>query len=239
MPQVSSIPLIRLQNISKSFASTPVLKDISLEIVPGEILALLGRSGCGKSTLIKILVGYHAPSSGKVFFKEQDITKNFTQVREQVGYVTQDNSFYEKLTVLENMYYYGNLYTVPTKELKERTQNLLKAIKLEHAQNTLAGDISGGMKRRLDFAISLLHDPTIVVLDEPTTGLDPLLVEEFWKIVTTIVKERHIAVLVSSHLLTEVEQHCSKAAFLKQGHITKLLTINAKTNLNTAFNEYT
>lgn len=232
-------PLAELKNVSKTFSGKQILKNINIEIYQGEILALLGRSGCGKSTLIKILVGYHQPTTGKIIFEGKDITLDFKQVRQHVGYVTQDNSFYEKLTVKENMYYYGNLYQVPSPELKKKTAKLLQDIRLDHAQDTLAGDISGGMKRRLDFAISLLHDPTIVVLDEPTTGLDPVLIEEFWRIVTTIVKERHIAVLVSSHLLGEVKDHCSKAAFMAKGEITHELTINSKTNLQDQFIKHT
>jgi ABC-2 type transport system ATP-binding protein len=232
-------PLVSLKNISKSFGKKKILKDVSLDIYPGEILGLVGRSGCGKSTLIKILVGYYIPDKGNILFNNLDITKNFNEVKEKVGYTTQENSFYEKLTVYENMVYYANLYNLNKKERKHRINELLNAVKLHESKDTLAGSISGGMKRRLDFAISLIHAPQLVILDEPTTGLDPVLVENFWEIVTEIVKKQKIAVLVSSHLLSEVKAYCQKAAFMSEGKINHILSIKKDTNLESKFKQFT
>ncbi|HLC98407.1 MAG TPA: ABC transporter ATP-binding protein [Candidatus Nanoarchaeia archaeon] len=231
-------PFLSLKNITKSFGKRKVLDSLSLDLHQGEIIGLIGKSGCGKSTLIKILVGYYTPDSGRMIFEKKDITSKFSKVKHIVGYTTQENSFYEKLTVYENMSYYANLYGIPADQRKDRIKELLEAVRLHGSKNSLAGDISGGMKRRLDFAISLLHRPKLVILDEPTTGLDPLLVENFWKIVTTIAKEQKITVLVSSHLLSEVKQYCNRAAVMSNGKISTL-HITKDTDLEKEFKELT
>ena len=150
-------------------------------------------------------------------------------MKQIVGYVTQDYSFYDLLTVQENMAYFSALYNVPNKERAERIEHLLEATHLQEMQHLLAKDLSGGQKRRLDFALALVHNPEIVILDEPTTGLDPYLVEEFWKVVTSIVEEKGIAVLVSTHHLHEVMRHCKKIAVLDHGslQVKKTFTIES------------
>jgi ABC-type multidrug transport system ATPase subunit len=228
-------PLLQIRDVSKSFGKKRVLDGLSLDLYPGEITGLVGRSGCGKSTLIKILVGYHAPDAGRIIFGARDITKRFSIVRELVGYTTQENSFYEKLTVYENMFYYSSLYNVGRSVRKERINRLLKAVNLYASKDILAGNISGGMKRRLDFAISLLHNPKLVILDEPTTGLDPLLVENFWSIVTEIAKTQEITVLVSSHLLPEVEKYCDKVAVMANGRVKEVMRVRRDMDLEKEF----
>jgi ABC-2 type transport system ATP-binding protein len=222
---------LSLKNIYKSFGKKHVLNDLSLDLHKGEILGLIGRSGCGKSTLIKILVGYYKSDRGQILFQNKDIENNFEAVKCLVGYTTQDNSFYEKLTILENMKYYGNLYDIPRKERKSRINELLNAVNLHTNKDTLAGSISGGMKRRLDFALSMLHKPKLIILDEPTTGLDPVLVDNFWQIVTSVVRKEKITVLVSSHHLSEVTSYCTKAALMSEGRIKKIVKVNKRINL--------
>lgn len=229
-------PLLSIKNISKSFGTKKILDNLSLDIYEGQILGLIGRSGCGKSTLIKILVGYYQADEGKIIFNKKDITNDFNEVKEAVGYTTQENSFYGKLTIYENMRYYANLYNV---KKKQRIDKLLKAVNLYPSKDTLAEDISGGMKRRLDFTISLIHNPKLVILDEPTSGLDPVLVENFWNIVTSIVKKEKIAVLVSSHLLSEVQNYCTKAAVMSNGRISKIFKISKRIDLSQKFKSLT
>ena len=232
-------PLLEIKEVSKSFGAKKVLDNLSLELYPGEIVGLVGRSGCGKSTLIKILVGYYRPDGGKIIFNGRDVTRHFNKVKEIVGYTTQENSFYEKLTVYENMVYYSNLYNISFRARRERINYLLKSVELYSSKDVLAGNISGGMKRRLDFAISLLHNPKLVILDEPTTGLDPILVENFWKIVTEIVKEQKITVLVSSHLLSEVKEYCDKAAVVSCGKVKEVLRMRSDIDLEANFKKIT
>ena len=214
---------LKIKGVGKSFKKNVVLKDVNLEARGSEILGLVGKSGCGKSTLLKILVGYYEPEKGKILLNNKDISKDVLGLRRAVGYTTQENSFYEKLTVAENMNYYANLYRVPLKTKEGRIKNLLAQVGLLRHKKLLAEKISGGMKRRLDFAISLVHDPSILILDEPTTGLDPILVEEFWKIVVEIVKKGRTAIVIS-HLFDELEENCSRIGIMDKGKIIKILS---------------
>lgn len=232
-------PLVEIKEVSKKFGSKIVLDKLSLELYPGEIVGLIGRSGCGKSTLIKILVGYYKADSGRIIFSGKDITRRFGAVKNIVGYTSQENLFYEKLSVYENMVYYSNLYDIGIRARKERINYLLRAVDLHNSKDVLAGNISGGMKRRLDFAISLLHNPKLVILDEPTTGLDPVLIENFWDIVAEIVKEQKITVLVSSHLLSEIKEHCDRAAVMSKGRIVDVLRMKREINLEEEFRKLT
>ncbi len=228
-------PLLRLSGISKSFGRKKVLDNLSLDINEGELLGIIGKSGCGKSTLIKILVGYHKAESGRIILNGKEVSKNYREVRRLVGYTTQENSFYEKLSIEENMRYYANLYDLNKMQAKARISRLLKEVKLDAHKETLAGDISGGMKRRLDFAISLLHEPKLVILDEPTTGLDPILVDNFWEIIRATAKEQKITVLISSHLLNEIKQHCDRAAVMSDGRIKAVLDMKRTADLEKEF----
>ena len=230
---------LQLKGIEKSFGDVRVLKGVDLALKKGEIVALLGRSGSGKSTLLKILVGYMKSDKGKIVFEGEDISQNPQICRRKVGYTTQDNSFYDSLSVEENMLYYANLYSMKRKVARERIAHLLRQVELYKARGRLAQDISGGMKRRLDFALSLLHSPRFVILDEPTTGLDPILIEKFWHVVREMVEKEKITVLVSTHILHEVTRYCSRAAFMKDGKITKVVQVNAKLNVEKRFGELT
>lgn len=216
--------VIKISGVSKSFRGKPVLQGIDLEAKSGDIIGLVGKSGCGKSTLLKVLVGHYKPDKGSIFLGQQDVLKDAMAIRRMVGYTTQENSFYEKLSVAENMLYYSLLYGMPLRTNGKNINNILAQVGLLDHKNTLSENISGGMKRRLDFAISLIHDPSILILDEPTAGLDPLLIDQFWKIVKNIAAKQDKIVIVSSHILPEIETYCTKAAFMKDGKILKVLS---------------
>ena len=224
--------LLETKNITKSFGKKKVLKGVNLTINQGDIVGLIGKSGCGKSTLIKILVGFLKANKGTIIFKDEDVTRKSWNLRKIVGYTTQENSFYERLTVEENMRYYAGLYSVKKPDIKK----ILESVQLWTARKTLAVSISGGMKRRLDFAISLVHDPEFIILDEPTTGLDPLLVKQFWKIVQDVVKHGNKTVLVSSHILPELQENCNKVFVVDKGVIAKEIDVKKK-NLEKVFGD--
>jgi len=225
--------LIKIENLSKYFGDKKILDNISFEIKKGEILALLAKSGGGKSTLIKILVGYYTADNGAIYLNGKDIQES--GIKSIVGYTTQDNSFYDKLTVYENMRYYANLYNVSN---KSRIDSLLRDVKLYDNRHLLSSEISGGMKRRLDFAISLIHSPKFIILDEPTTGLDPFLVNNFWEIVAGIVEKEKISVLVTTHILSEVKQHCDRAVILKLGKVSKIIDLSSSIDVEKEFMKY-
>jgi ABC-type multidrug transport system ATPase subunit len=217
------VKLLKISRVKKSFKEKIVLKDINLEVKGSEIIGLVGKSGCGKSTLLKILVGYYKPDGGDIFLDNNRISEDLMGLRSMVGYTTQENSFYEKLSVIENMKYYSNLYGIPRKISEQRITTLLDQVGLLEHKKTQGENLSGGMKRRLDFAISLLHDPHILILDEPTTGLDPLLSDQFWRIVKEVVAQKNKIVIMSSHILSEMEKNCTKVAVINDGRIIKIL----------------
>ncbi|MEM2138869.1 MAG: ABC transporter ATP-binding protein, partial [Candidatus Woesearchaeota archaeon] len=189
--------IIEFSNINKSFGNKKILANFNLKIHKSDVLGIIGKSGSGKSTLLNILLGIYKPDSGKILYKEKEI--NYNELKKIIGLTTQENSFYYKLSVYENMVYYANLYDVKKDNLKAYVIDLLKSVELDNSINLISEKLSGGMKRRLDFAISLLHEPEILILDEPTTGLDPLLVKQFWKIVNNY-REKGKTIILVSHI---------------------------------------
>jgi ABC-type multidrug transport system ATPase subunit len=210
--------IITFDGISKSFGTHKVIRNLSLSIHGHEIFGIVGRSGSGKSTLLKMLVGFYPVDSGKILFHGKDITNNSGIIKRVVGLCTQENSFYPELTVQENLWYYGRLYGLSRKMLKERQKELLQLVGIYGSRLILAGNLSGGMKRRLDFAISLLHKPELLILDEPTTGLDPIIERQIWDLIHDLSR-RGVSVIVISHMLSFVERYCDTVGFLDKGSI--------------------
>ena len=219
-------PILELHNVKKIFHGKPVLDNIDITVKEGEILGIVGPSGCGKSTLFKILLGYYAPTKGEVLLNGTNIMKNLDRLRNTIGYTTQDDSFYAKLTVGENMRYYAHLYNVKLsgKKLTIHIDTILDQVKLSYAKNRKVEPISGGMRRRLNFAISLLHNPSILVLDEPTTGLDPILVGQFWDVVEKVAKTGK-TIIFPSHIFPEIEEHCDRVAVMNKGKIQEIIEV--------------
>lgn len=231
--------LLELKKVKKFFGNKIVLNDVTLTIKKGEILGIIGTSGGGKSTLFKILLGYYKADAGEILFQGKSILKKQKTFKKIVGYTTQDDSFYKKLTVFENMDYYASLYGVHLrgKGLKEHITSLLKLVQLEQHQKTIVEKMSGGMRRRLNFAISLIHDPEILILDEPTTGLDPLLVQQFWKVIEDVNK-RGKTIIITSHIFPELEEHCNNVAILHKGRIVEIFPMTkGKTKLQELFEQ--
>jgi ABC-2 type transport system ATP-binding protein len=210
--------LIQLVAIKKMFKNHAVLDGLEFAVNKGDLLGLIGKSGEGKTTFLRVLIGFYKIDTGIILFEGNDITKKTQQILKHVGFCTQDNSFYPELTIEENMRYYGRLYGIKRKALKERIEELLKLVSLYDRKDKFASQISGGMKRRLDFAIALLHSPAILILDEPTAGLDPVMTKEIWNLIERINKQG-TTVIVSSHELDNLERKCNKIAVLNKGKI--------------------
>lgn len=226
-------PILKIQNLTKRFGKKTVLKKASLDIHEGEIFGLVGASGSGKTTLLRTLIGYLAPEEGDVKFRYDYFVKSkskqnkplYASVYKQhnlaknlFGFGSQEPSFYRKLTVRENLRYFGSLYNLPSQALESNMNILLTLMDLKQAEDSLAGNLSGGMERRLDIACALIHDPEVLILDEPTSDLDPILRDHIWSLVRKINKKGTTIVLASHHL-SEVETFCSRIAIIKSGRI--------------------
>ncbi|RME53870.1 ABC transporter ATP-binding protein [Candidatus Woesearchaeota archaeon] len=223
--------IFRVKHVSKCFGRHEVLKDINFDVERGEIIGLIGASGSGKTTLLNVVVGFLLPSKGKVEFRCQMGNKEvFLSVHDHTdvlksfcGFASQEPSFYPKLTVRENLEYFGSLYNLSKDVLRKNTETLLHLMDLQKAQHLLAGKISGGMERRLDIACSLVHDPDVLILDEPTADLDPVLRDHIWEIVRK-VNAKGTTVILASHHLAELENFCSRILILRKGKILDLDT---------------
>lgn len=205
---------ILFDGITKRFGKKTVIDKLTLSIHKNEIFGIIGRSGAGKSTLLKLLIGFYPLTSGKILF-QGNVLKG-SEIKMHVGFCTQENSFYPELTVHENLYYYGKLYGIP--DFKKREAELLNLMDIASSRNVVASRLSGGMKRRLDFAISLIHKPQLLILDEPTTGLDPITEKAIWELIKEL-SSHGISIIIISHMLQYVGEYCDRVGFLADGKI--------------------
>ncbi len=227
-------PIIVLKRLTKSFDTNIVLSDINLEVNKGEILGIIGASGSGKTTFLNTLIGFVQPDKGDILFSDDgkefvSIYENHDFIKRKVGFASQTPSFYSKLTVYENLDYFGSLYGLSKEARKQNIETLLELVELSKAKKTLAENLSGGMQRRLDIACSLIHDPSILILDEPTSDLDPVLGKHIWYLVQRINK-RGTTIVVASHNFLDIETVCSRIAILTEGKMTNLGTIQELTS---------
>lgn len=211
-------PILKFISVSKKFGDKTILNNLSFEIYKGELFGLIGQSGAGKTTLLRTLIGYYTPDKGTIIYKGKDVTKNRHFIRKTFGFATQDSCFYEELNLPDNLEYFGTMNGIPRQEIKQKTEELLKLVDLWEHKNLKASQLSGGMQRRLDLAISLIQNPEFLILDEPTTGLDPLLRKHMW---ATIKRINHtgVTIIMSSHILEEMEILCNDVAMIKDGTI--------------------
>ncbi|MCC7575096.1 ABC transporter ATP-binding protein [Candidatus Woesearchaeota archaeon] len=226
-------PLITVEKLGKSFGRKKILSSVSFEVKPGEIIGLIGASGSGKTTLLNMMIGFISPDTGDVKYKEpqmiadkpiyNSVFKQQKKFKNIYGFAAQLPSFYEKLTVKENLYYFGELYGLSREVLRSNVDSLLKLIDLETASNQLGKNLSGGMERRLDIACALIHNPQVLIMDEPTSDLDPLLRRSIWALIKQI-NNKGTTVIISSHHLNELETLCDRIAIIKDGTLLDIAT---------------
>jgi ABC-2 type transport system ATP-binding protein len=231
--------LIEFKNIKKRYGATTILSDVSLEIKEGEIFGIIGKSGSGKSTIFKILIGICPFEGGEILFEEKHINKNIKKLRKNIGFATQANTLFEELTIYENSYYFAKLYGKKRKQIQERFEYLLNLLGLKGFENYQIKKLSGGMIKRANLLVSLMHNPKILVLDEPTAGLDPLLRKNLWDYIKEINKSG-TTIIVTSHLLEEIEENCDKIGILHGGQIVSVESPKSYRNKygeNIAFDE--
>lgn len=205
--------VVQIENVSMAFGKQVVLKDISLQIQKGEIFGLLGPSGAGKTTLVKQLVGLEIPSSGEVFLFHEKMPS--LKLMKRIGYMAQSDALYGELTAKENLEFFGTLYGLKGNRLQHRMEEVLKIVDLtDHTKKTISS-FSGGMKRRLSLAIALLHSPEILILDEPTVGIDPVLRKSIWQ-GFQMLREKGTTIIVTTHVMDEAEK-CDRLGMLRDG----------------------
>lgn len=203
---------IEVTGLTKKFGDFTAVNDISFSIEKGKIFGFLGPNGSGKSTTIRMLCGVLKPTAGTAKVAGYDIERDTENVRQHIGYMSQKFGLYEDLTVEENLDFYGGVYSVPKKIREERKKELIAMANLNGKEKSLAGTLSGGWKQRLALGCALIHKPDILVLDEPTGGVDPVSRRTFWEIIHTLAKQG-ITVLVTTHYMDEAES-CDVVGFI-------------------------
>lgn len=208
---------VEVTELVKVFGEKIVVDRISFTVGEGEVFGLLGHNGSGKTTTFNLLSGLLSPSSGTISI----LGKGLLEMQKSgpvIGFVTQENSFYETLTVRENLEFFASQYGVPPKIAAERALRLLEQVKLSNRSQTVSAKLSGGMKKRLNIACSLIHEPKVVFLDEPTVGLDPIIRREIWAIIESLHAEGK-TVIITSHYMEEIERLCDRVAIMFSGRI--------------------
>ncbi|MBR3118057.1 ABC transporter ATP-binding protein [Oceanobacillus profundus] len=217
---------ISIQHVFKQFGKHEVLKDINLEIEEGEIFGLLGPSGAGKSTLIKELAGLDVPTSGENYmFGERMPT---LKLMERIGYMAQADALYEELSANENLQFFASLYGLKGKKKKERINEVMQLVDLSDHLNKPVSNYSGGMKRRLSLAIALLHEPEMLILDEPTVGIDPVLRKSIWDAFYDL-NRKGTTIIVTTHVMDEAEK-CDRLGLMRDGELIAVGTAEALRN---------
>ena len=216
-------PVISVQNLTRRFGDFVAVDHINFEVQAGQIVGYLGPNGSGKTTTIRMLLGLLKPSDGKATVLGYDVFKQSEEIRARVGYMSQKFAIYDDLTTLENLTFYGGVYGIND---KARIQHTLELVGLKGHENTLTRDMSTGWRQRLSLGIALVHEPKLLFLDEPTSGVDPTARRAFWDLIYQLA-EGGVTILVTTHYMDEAE-YCERVGVMRDG---KLLAMDTPTNL--------
>ena len=220
-------PAILVENVVKRYGNFTAVDGVSLTVAPGETLGLLGPNGAGKSTLIRMLTTLVPITSGRIVLHGDDVTLKPDQARLSIGVIPQAMTSDTDLSIEENLSIYAKLYGVPRDERRRVIPELLELVNLADRRASLVGTLSGGMRRRVEIARGLVHSPMILVLDEPTTGLDPVSRVDVWEMLSRIKRERQLTILVTTHYMDEADRLCDRIAIVDRGHLVALDTPRA------------
>ncbi len=210
--------IIEVRSLSKSYGNFIALNNIFLSIEKGMIFGLLGPNGAGKSTLIKVLSCQSRPTSGHAFISGLDVVSDKKEVLSIIGVVPQENSFYDELTVDENLLFFGSLYGIAAIDIKKRSHKILTLLHLDEKSKSLASNLSGGMKTRLNIACALIHRPEVLILDEPSVGLDPVSRKALWDTIMEVNREG-TTILMTTHYMEEADLLCDRIVIMNRGKI--------------------
>lgn len=214
----SSEPLIQADKLVRRFGDFTAADQVSFKVRPGEIFGLLGANGAGKSTVIKMLTGILPPTEGVGFVANQNMAHSGMAIKESIGYMSQAFSLYLDLTVLENIKLFGRIYGLSGHKLKERMDWVIQIGHLQSVQDAPAGSLPMGKRQRLALGCALIHQPKVLFLDEPTSGVDPIGRSEFWRILVNLASELEVAILITTHYMLEAE-HCHRLALMQAGKV--------------------
>lgn len=214
--------VIETDKLTKSYGDFVAAHEITFDVFAGEIFGFLGANGAGKTTVIKMLCGLSAPSSGRATIAGYNIYNETDRIKRSIGYMSQKFSLYEDLTVSENIYFFGGIYGMRERNLREKKSILIETLGLEKEANKLVGSLPLGWKQKLAFSVAILHDPKIVFLDEPTGGVDPVTRRQFWDLIYA-ASDRGITIFVTTHYMDEAE-YCNRVTMMVDGVIKALDT---------------
>ncbi len=209
---------LRVEGLRRRYGAVEAVRGVSFEIQAGEVFGLLGPNGAGKTTTISLITTEHRPSAGDAYVFGYSVCTSAAAVRPLVGLVPQEVSLYPELTARENLWFFGRMYRVPSGELGRRVDELLELVGLEGRRDDRVSTFSGGMKRRLNLAAGLIHQPRLVLLDEPTVGVDPHSREHLFTLVRRLAATGH-AVLYTTHYMEEAERLCDRLGIMDEGRI--------------------
>ncbi|MFN0174408.1 MAG: ABC transporter ATP-binding protein [Saprospiraceae bacterium] len=222
--------IISTDKLTRTFGAFTAVDAITFDVREGEIFGFLGANGAGKTTALKMLTGLLTPSSGKAMVAGYDVWKEPEQVKRRIGYMSQKFSLYEDLTVRENIRLFGGIYGLKMSDIKTKTTRMLENLQLEPEADKLVGSLPLGWKQKLAFSVALLHEPKIVFLDEPTSGVDPLTRRQFWEL---IYEAAHagVTLMVTTHYMEEAE-YCGRVSMMVDG---KIEAVDTPRNLKNKF----
>jgi len=216
----SNGPAVHIDKLVKRFGDFVAVDNVSIEVARGEIFGFLGPNGAGKSTTIRILCGLLAPTSGRATVGGFDVATQSEMVRQHIGYMSQKFSLYDDLSVEENIEFFGGVYGVSPETLPQRRDYVLRMASLEDKRTVTTRELPGGLKQRLALGCAILHDPPVLFLDEPTSGVDPLARGAFWRLIKDLAATGH-TIFVSTHYMDEAE-YCNRLALMYRGKVIAL-----------------
>jgi ABC-2 type transport system ATP-binding protein len=230
-------PIVKIKNLKKDIGKKQIIKGISFDVYGGEVFGFLGPNGAGKTTTIRMLLGLISITEGEIYIKGHSITKDFEKAIVHVGGIVENPDMYKHLSGYKNLVHYARMYPGIG---KEKINQVVKLVGLENRINDKVKTYSLGMRQRLGLAQALLHSPSILVLDEPTNGLDPAGIHELRNHLRNLAHKENIAIFVSSHLLSEMELMCDRVGIIQNGTLVEIQTLNEmldeKTNTIVTFN---
>lgn len=218
--------VITTKNLTKTFGDFTAVDQISFDVRKGEIFGFLGANGAGKTTAMRMLCGLSTPTSGEATIAGFDVYKETEKIKTRIGYMSQKFSLYEDLTIKENINFFGGIYGLSDTDLKEQSAELIHQLGLTKNANKLVGELPLGWKQKLAFSVAIIHQPSIVFLDEPTGGVDPITRRQFWDLIYQ-ASDNGITVFVTTHYMDEAE-YCNRISMMVDGRIAAL---DSPTNL--------